>query len=175
MLSNFDNCLNIILKHEGGFVNHPKDPGGMTNLGVTKSVYESWVQHEVDEDTMRGLTAEDVGPIYKYWYWDKVKADELPSGLDLAVFDFAVNAGPGRAAKLLQRAVGATQDGAIGPNTLKAVQQYVSEHGGCDTISWYGELRQEYYESLKHFDTFGRGWTRRVEETTEAARKMAGN
>ena len=96
MANNFDHCLEIILHHEGGYVNHPKDPGGETNLGVTKRVYE---EHGGTKD-MKDLTFEDVAPIYKKSYWDRVKGDELPAGLDLCVFDFGVNAGTGRAVKV---------------------------------------------------------------------------
>ena len=92
MQSNWDKCLQAILHHEGGYVNHPKDPGGETNLGVTKRVYEEWGGTK----DMKQLTFEDVAPIYKKNYWDKVKADDLPSGLDLCVFDFAVNAASSR-------------------------------------------------------------------------------
>ena len=116
MAQNFKHCLEIILHHEGGYVNHPKDPGGMTNLGVTKRVYESWVGKEVNESDMRALTADDVAPIYEKNYWDKVKGNDLPGGLDLCVFDFGVNAGPGRAAKYLQTMIGTVADGGIGPN-----------------------------------------------------------
>jgi lysozyme family protein len=106
MKENFDDALKAILKHEGGFVNHPKDPGGMTNLGVTKKVWEAWVGHAVDEKEMRALTPEVVGPMYKKKYWDAVKADEMPDGLDYLMFDFAVNAGPRRAIKTMQKAYG---------------------------------------------------------------------
>ena len=105
MKENYDHCLEMILHHEGGYVNHPKDPGGETNLGVTKRVYE---EHGGTKD-MKDLTVEDVAPIYKKSYWDRVKGDELPAGLDLCVFDFGVNAGTGRAAKYLQNLVGATE------------------------------------------------------------------
>ena len=88
MDGNYDKCLEMILHHEGGYVNHPKDPGGMTNLGVTRRVYESWLGHAVDEHTMRGLTPEDVGPIYKKNYWDRIKGDDLQEGLNLCVLDF---------------------------------------------------------------------------------------
>ena len=98
-MSNYNECLKIILMHEGGYVNHPKDPGGETNLGVTKRVYEEWGGTK----EMKDLTVEDVEPIYKKNYWDKIKGDDLPDGLDLCVFDFGVNAGPGRAAKFLQK------------------------------------------------------------------------
>mgnify|MGYP000022746492 CR=1 FL=1 len=170
---NYDKALEVILHHEGGYVNHPKDPGGMTNLGVTKRVYEEWVGNEVDEETMRSLTPEMVGPIYKKNYWDKVKGDDLPAGLDLCVFDFGVNAGPGRAAKYLQKMIGTTVDGGIGPNTLRALGNYVEEIGDvAEVIREYQRSRQSYYEQLSTFSTFGRGWTRRVDETTETAIKM---
>lgn len=173
MQGNFDKCLELILHHEGGYVNHPKDPGGMTNLGVTKRVYESWVGKEVNESDMRALTADDVAPIYEKNYWDKVKGNDLPGGLDLCVFDFGVNAGPGRAAKYLQTMIGTVADGGIGPNTLLALGNYVDEVGDvAQVIKDYQEKRQSYYEGLSTFATFGKGWTRRVEETTEEALKI---
>jgi len=168
-MSNFEKCLEIILHHEGGYVNHPKDPGGETNLGVTKRVYEEWGGTK----DMKDLTVEDVAPIYKKNYWDRVKGDELPSGLDLCIFDFAVNAGPGRAAKMIQKMIGVTVDGGIGPNTLRALGLYEEEMGGvAEVIIEYQKQRQAYYESLSTFDTFGRGWTRRVDETTITATEM---
>ena len=173
-MSNFDECLQIILHHEGGYVNHPKDPGGMTNLGVTKRVYEDWVGYAVSEHTMQNLTEEDVAPIYKKNYWDRVKADQLPEGLDLCVFDWAVNSGTGRAAKKLQAMIGTTVDGGIGPNTLRALKMYCDTEGIEAAISDYTKMRQEFYEGLSTFDTFGRGWTRRNEETELEAYKMAG-
>jgi lysozyme family protein len=124
---NFEHCLKMLLHHEGGFVNHPKDPGGMTNLGVTKKVYDAWIGRESTEAEMRALTPADVGPIYKKNYWDKVRGDDLPAGVDWAAFDWAVNSGAGRPAKAIQRIVGATQDGAIGPKTLQAVMDVEPE------------------------------------------------
>ena len=165
---NYQKCLETILHHEGGYVNHPKDPGGETNLGVTKRVYEEWGGTK----DMKDLTVEDVAPIYKKNYWDRVKGDDLPSGLDLCVFDFGVNAGTGRAAKYLQTMIGTVADGGIGPNTLKKVNEYVEKHGLEVTIRDYQNRRQGYYESLSTFETFGRGWTRRVTETTELAISM---
>jgi lysozyme family protein len=168
-MSNFEKCLEIILHHEGGYVNHPKDPGGETNLGVTKRVYEEWGGTK----DMKDLTVEDVAPIYKKNYWDRVKGDDLPNGLDLCIFDFAVNAGPGRAAKMIQKMIGVTVDGGIGPNTLRALGLYEEEVGGvAEVIVEYQKQRQLYYESLSTFDTFGRGWTRRVDETTITATEM---
>ena len=167
MSNKFSEALEVILHHEGGYVNHPKDPGGETNLGVTKRVYEEFG----GEKEMKDLTKEDVEPIYKKNYWDRVKGDDLPEGLDLCIFDFAVNAGPGRAAKFIQRLVNTTVDGGIGPNTLKCINAHVEEYGVNETIEKYQSMRQEYYEGLSTFETFGRGWTRRVDEVTQEATK----
>lgn len=161
----FEDAVQLILKHEGGYVNHPKDPGGMTNLGVTKRVYEGWVGHTVDEAVMRGLEPVDVAPIYKKNYWDKAKCPSLPSGLDLCVFDSAVNSGPRRAAKWLQRVAGATEDGIIGPKTLAAV----ADLDPVDAINNYMDARLEFLKSLLIWPTFGKGWGRRVEETRKRA------
>lgn len=168
MKENFDEALKAILHHEGGFVNHPKDPGGMTNLGVTKRVWEEWVGHEVDEKAMRALTPAIVGPMYKVKYWDKVRGDDLPAGVDYAVFDAAINSGPGRAAKWLQTTVGAVPDGAIGAGTLGKVAAMEP----AAIIEKYQETRLAFMQSLPTWDTFGKGWGRRVTEVKEAALKM---
>ena len=165
MKVNYDKCLETILHHEGGYVNHPKDPGGETNPGVTKKVYQ---EHGGTKD-MKDLLVEDVAPIYKKGYWDKMKCDDIPSGLDLCLFDFGVNAGPGRAAKFLQQMIGTTVDGGIGPNTLAKLEEYIRENGEHESVNKYQEMRQKYYENLSTFATFGRGWTRRVQETTKLA------
>ena len=164
MKDNFDECLKMLLHHEGGYVNHPKDPGGETNLGVTKRVYEKWGGTK----DMKDLTVEDVAPIYKKEYWDRCKCDDLESGVDWAVFDWAVNSGTGRAAKAIQKICGAAQDGAIGPKTLALIGSQNTQY----VIEEFGKIRQDFYESLKTFDTFGRGWTRRNKETTEKALEM---
>ena len=165
---NYVTCLEMILHHEGGYVNHPKDPGGETNLGVTKRVYEDFGGTK----DMKDLVREDVEPIYKKTYWDRMKCDDVPAGLELCLFDFGVNAGTGRSAKYLQRMIGTVADGGIGPNTLRALGNYIEEVGTEGAIKNFQSKRQEYYESLSTFETFGRGWTRRVDETTEAALGM---
>ena len=164
MKDNFDECLKMLLHHEGGYVNHPKDPGGETNLGVTKRVYEKWGGTK----DMKDLTVEDVAPIYKKEYWDRCKCDDLESGVDWAVFDWAVNSGTGRAAKAIQKICGASQDGAIGPKTLALIGTQNTQY----VIEEFGKIRQDFYESLKTFDTFGKGWTRRNKETTAKALEM---
>lgn len=168
MKDNFESALKAMLHHEGGFVNHPADPGGMTNLGVTKRVWEEWVGHAVDEKTMRALTPEMVGPMYKAKYWDKIKGDDLPSGVDYAVFDAAVNSGPGRAAKWLQACVGVEQDGGIGPKTLAAV----AKHDPAVLVEDYAKRRLSFLMDLPHWGTFGKGWGRRVAEVQNTASSM---
>ena len=168
MKANFDAALAAVLHHEGGFVNHPDDPGGMTNLGVTKKVWEEWVGHEVDEKAMRALTPEAVGPMYRKKYWDKIKGDDLPEGVDYAVFDAAVNSGPGRAAKWLQGCVGVEQDGGIGPKTLAAVAAFDPK----DLVEDYAKRRLSFLMDLPHWGTFGKGWSRRVTEVASVAGNM---
>jgi lysozyme family protein len=168
MKDNFDDALKAILHHEGGYVDHPKDPGGRTNLGCTQRVWEEWVGHPVDEKAMRALTPELVAPLYKAKYWDKIKGDELPNGVDYAVFDAAINSGPGRAAKWLQTTVGAVPDGAIGAGTLAKVAAMDAE----DIVEKYQVTRLAFMQSLPTWDTFGKGWGRRVTEVKEAALKM---
>jgi lysozyme family protein len=168
MRTNFDACLAKVLEHEGGYVFHKDDPGGMTNLGVTKKVWEEWVGHEVDEKTMRGLTPEIVGPMYKAKYWDKVKGDDLPSGVDYAVFDAAVNSGSGRAAKWLQGCVGVEQDGGIGPKTLAAV----AAMNPAELVEDYAKRRLSFLMDLPHWGTFGKGWGRRVAAVQTVAATM---
>jgi lysozyme family protein len=172
MQSNFETCLALMLAHEGGFVNHPQDPGGMTNLGVTKRVWEEWVGHDVDEKQMRALTPETVAPLYKRKYWDACRADDLVAGVDYVVFDVAVNSGPGRAVKFLQSCVGATADGGFGPATLAAVKE--AEKDPARLVELYCAKRLEFLQSLKTFETFGKGWSRRVQEVKDKALKMLG-
>jgi lysozyme family protein len=171
MNTNFEKCLEMLLVHEGGFVNHPDDPGGMTNLGVTKKVWEEWVGHDVSEKEMRNLTPTMVAPLYQRKYWNACHADELISGLDYCVFDVAVNSGVGRAIKLLQSSVGATPDGGYGAITAALVQE--AEKDPTRIIELFSAKRLEFLQSLKAFPTFGKGWSRRVAEVKEKALEMA--
>ena len=168
MRDNFAEALQHVLKHEGGFVNHPSDPGGMTNLGCTKKVWEEHCGHSVDEKAMRSLTPDDVAPLYKRKYWDKIQGDELPSGVDYIVFDAAINSGPGRAAKWLQACIGVEPDGGIGPKTLAAVSAFDAKQ----LIEDYSKRRLAFMMDLPTWNTFGKGWTRRVQETEVIGLKM---
>ena len=172
MNANFDACLAKLLVHEGGYVNHPSDPGGMTNLGVTARVWEEWVGHPVDEKQMRALTPALVAPLYRKKYWDACRANDLVPGLDYAVFDVAVNSGVGRAIKLLQSCVGATPDGGYGSITAALVKK-AEQEDPIRLIELYCAKRLEFLESLKTFAVFGKGWSRRVAEVKADALAMA--
>ena len=169
MKENWEDCLSHILKSEGGYVNHPQDPGGETNLGVTRRVWQDWVKREVADGEMRTLTPEMVAPLYKKKYWDAVKGDDLPSGLDLCVFDCAVNAGVSRAAKFLQRSVGAVEDGVLGPKTL----ELVNSKNVTALIADFCAQREMHYKSLPTFSTFGKGWMARLDRVEDESREMA--
>ena len=172
MKENFDTCFELMLSHEGGYVDHPKDPGGRTNLGVTQRVWEEWMGRPVSEKEMRALTPIMVKPLYKRKYWDAVRADDLVAGVDYCVFDVAVNSGPGRAIKFLQGCVGVTVDGGFGPRTLAAVKE--AEKDPARLIELYCAKRLEFLQSLRTFETFGKGWSRRVQEVKDKALKMLG-
>jgi lysozyme family protein len=167
---NWGETFRALLRHEGGFVNHPKDPGGMTNLGVTKRVWEEWTSHPANEADMRGLTPGMVEPLYRERYWRKVRGDELPPGVDLAVFDCAVNSGPGRAAMLLQQAIGVWPDGVIGPKTMAAIKAADAKA----TVDRFCDLRLAFLSGLPTWPTFGKGWERRVEDVRRQAKGMVG-
>jgi lysozyme family protein len=169
MNENWEKSFQMVLKHEGGYVNNPKDPGGMTNLGVTKKVWEEFVGHEVDEAEMRALTPELVKPLYKKNYWDKIKGDDLPSGVDYAVFDAAINSGPGRAAKWLQACVNVYADGVIGDKTKQAVRNKDPK----ELINDYCAYRLAYLKMLQTWQTFRKGWERRVKEVNATALSMS--
>jgi len=169
MNENWDSSFAAVLKHEGGFVNHPKDPGGMTNLGVTRSAWEAYLNRDVTEAEMRALTPETVKPFYKAMYWDKIKGDQLPSGVDYAAYDLAVNSGTGRAAKYLQEIAGVFADGVIGPKSIEAIKVCDPEQ----TVDALCDMRLDFLKRLSTFDTFGKGWSRRVAEVKEKASGMA--
>jgi lysozyme family protein len=168
MRANFESCLAKLLLHEGGFSDHPHDPGGMTNLGVTKRVWENWVGHEVTEQEMRDLTPEKVSPLYRDLYWNRAKGDNLPTGVDYCVFDAAVNSGVSRAVRWLQTAVLTEPDGSLGPATLGAVAAKLPK----TLIQEYSDQRLAFLHRLGTWETFGRGWERRVKEVEHTALSM---
>lgn len=168
MNNNWKQAFDLMLKSEGGYVHHPSDPGGRTNLGVTQATWENWIGRGSDEAEMRGLTPEKVEPMYKKKYWDAVRGDELPVGLDYLMFDFAVNAGAGRAIKTLQTAVGITPDGGFGPMTMATVQAVDPN----ELIERFSQAKENFYRSLTTFATFGKGWLNRVADVKVKASAM---
>ena len=173
MRNNFDHCLAAVLKHEGGYVDNPKDPGGATNLGCTKKVWEEWVGREATKDDIRALKVTDVAPLYKQKYWDLIKGDDLPSGADYVMFDCAINSGTGRSAKIAQKLCGATPDGAIGPASLAAIVGFCDRDGARHFIEEYSDARLRFLQALPTFEHFGKGWSRRVSEVNIAALDLA--
>ena len=168
MISNFPASLALVLQSEGGFSNHPADPGQMTNLGVTRNVWKEWVKRDVDEAEMRSLTPELVTPLYKARYWDSCKCDDLPRGVDYCVFDSAVNMGSSRAAKLLQTALGVTADGSIGRATIAAA----TAADPVELLEAFSLGKEAFYQSLPTFGVFGKGWLNRVAHVQDAAEQM---
>jgi lysozyme family protein len=151
--SNFQRALSRVLKHEGGYVDHPKDPGGATNKGVTIATFRRYVKPKGTKADLRAITAEQVATVYYKHYWAVVHGPELPAGVDYAVFDLAVNSGPSRAARFLQRVVGATEDGRIGPATLAAVRKA----DPTEVIATLCDARLAWLKTLKTWPTFGKG------------------
>lgn len=150
--NNFKTCLPIILKHEGGYVDHPRDPGGATNLGVTIGTLKAWRGRPVTKAEVRALTVADVAPIYERNYWDATHCDSRAAGEDLCVFDAAVNSGPGRAMTW------ARQTGPLGPSAF---------------VNKYCDLRMGFLRRLRHWDAFGKGWSRRVADIRARGLRMA--
>lgn len=160
--SNFRQSLSLVLAHEGGFVNHPKDPGGPTNKGITQRVYDAYCDYmHLTRKSVAKIKDSEISDIYNKQYWRTIKADSLPCGLDYAVFDFGVNSGIARAAKYLQKLVGVDPDGVIGLESLAAVEAKAAENEEL-LIAQYCANRLTFLRSLPTFDTFGLGWTRRV-------------
>jgi len=168
MESNFQRSLSLVLKWEGGFVNHPKDPGGATNKGITLATFRRYIDKTGTVDDLKRITDAQVAKVYREQYWDAVKGDDLPSGVDYAVFDFAVNSGPSRAAKYLQAAVGVTQDGKIGPVTIAAAKRM----NAVDLVAAICAKRMAFLKGLSTWPTFGKGWTNRVNDVVREAAKM---
>jgi lysozyme family protein len=164
----FDRCLEFVLIEEGGFSNHPRDPGGATNLGITKATYEAWIGTVTSTERIASLRVSDVRPIYRTNYWNPVRADDLPPGINLIVFDAAVNSGPRRAARWLQRCVHAEVDGAIGPKTISITRA----NDPATVIRQYQQERLFFLQSLDTWKTFGKGWEKRVRRMQDNALKM---
>lgn len=164
-------CLRETLKWEGGWSNHPKDPGGATMRGVIQRVYNGWRdQNGLPRRSVRLIEEHELQAIYRKNYWDMIRGSELPPGIDLAVLDFCVNSGPGQAVKSLQRVMGLARDGHLGAATMAAIHR----HDPAQLVTKYMAERERFLRSLRTFPTFGRGWISRVNGVRSAAAVMAG-
>ena len=153
----FEQAVALVLKHEGGYVNDPRDPGGETRFGISKRAYP-------DVDILR-LTEDEAKAIYRRDYWNTLRPDEIPEALAICVFDAAVNMGRDKAIRLLQRACGVAQDGVMGGNTIAAANRLV------DPVVRFSAERVIAYTGIRGFDTFGKGWLRRTFTTALEASK----
>lgn len=157
----------LVFKHEGGYVDHPQDPGSATKYGITLATLSSFRGRQVTKADVKALTPSQAQEIYEARYWKAVRGDDLPVGVDYAVLDFGINSGPARAIKFLQSVLDVTSDGVIGPETLAAVRR-------ADPVTLINDLcnvRLTFLKSLKTWATFGKGWSARVASVrTEACR-----
>lgn len=175
MTDRFPVLLPEILRHEGGYVDHPKDPGGATNLGVTIGTLSNWLGRRATKAEVKALTPAKVAPIYRALYWDRAQAGAMWPGLDLCAFDAAVNSGVSRGVRWVQKAVGAEQDGRPGPKTLAAVAEAGrTVDGRVQAVQAACAARMGFLRGLGHWKTFGRGWSRRVAEIEARGVKDAG-
>ncbi len=170
MKKSFKSALRHVLIHEGGWADHPRDPGGATMKGVTLRTYRRHFGANKSKSDLRNISDKELQKIYRSGYWKKCHCDDLPGGVDYAVFDAAVNSGPGRSAKWLQAAVGAKQDGAIGPKTLAKINKQPPIEMTNDVC----DLRLMFLRKLSTWDVFGKGWNKRVEGVRTTAIVMAG-
>jgi len=166
---NFEKSFQLVLLEEGGYVNDPRDPGGRTNMGVTQRAWEAFLNRDVTESEMRKLTPDAIRSFYKVQYWDKIKGDQLPAGIDYAAFDFAVNSGVSRAIKTLQQIAGVLVDGSLGPKSMEAIKACNPEQ----TVDALCNMRLDFLKRLATFDTFGKGWKIRVAKVKDKASGMA--
>ena len=169
MHTNLEHSLDLIIGSEGLYSNHPDDPGGPTMRGVTLATLAAWRNYPVTVEELKALGIPETRQIFQKQYSDKIDFDALPTGLDHAMLDAAVNSGPSRAVKLLQVLVGTEPDGVIGARTLAALADGMTTDA---LILAYSKARLRFMESLTIWGTFGNGWTKRVDWVTASAQAM---
>jgi len=165
MRKNFERALDVTLVYEGGYSNDPRDPGGPTNMGVTQKTLAAWRGEPVSAADVKALTLDEARKIYKAQYWDRVRADRLPTGVDFAVFDYAVNSGPARAIKALQTVVGVRADGVIGEVTMAAVRTWEPDY----IVKQFQAQRLAFLQRLGTWRYYKNGWTKRVDHVRKTA------
>ncbi len=167
--SRFETAVEQVLRHEGGFVQHPRDPGGATRFGITRETLARARGRPTSAADVRRLSRREAVAIYRRLFWNAVRADELPPGLDLAVFDLAVNSGPARAVRMLQEILGVPADGIVGPVTLEAARAADVP----ETIRRLTKARLGFLGRLAAWPVFGIGWRRRVLSVEREALRLA--
>jgi len=175
---NFDRCIALLLKEEGGYADHPSDPGGATKYGITQRTLATYRRTDVSKADVKALTEAEAIAIYRKNYWNAIRGDELPEGIDHCVFDYAVNSGPARAAKALQWAIGFKEeavDGHIGAQTLAETDLVVDGRNGKKLISAICAGRLAFVKSLSTWGTFGKGWAARIKRVESESIKMLSN
>ena len=166
----FARALPRVLAHEGGKVDDPADPGGRTNQGVTQAVYAAYrARLGASAKDVWDMRPEERDQIYRDQYWSAMRGDDLPAGLDYAVFDGAVNSGVSRSAKWLQQALDVPADGHIGSVTIAAAQAADT----VEVIDRICDIRMAFLKRLKHWPRFGRGWTERVSGVRTIGKALA--
>lgn len=161
--SRFSVCLPLTLAYEGGWSNHPLDPGKATMRGVTQAVYDDWCSmHGLAKQSVGHISDSELTQIYQWRYWDAARCGSLPVGVDYALFDFAVNSGVRRAVQLLQRVLDIKDDGAMGPMTAAAVAGFCRQYGSATLSDALCNARMTFLRGLPTFSVFGKGWKARV-------------
>lgn len=169
MKSNFEKALELTLLFEGKWSDHPEDPGGKTMKGVTQRVYDKFrAQKGIGPQSFKFINDYELRDIYKVQYWDQIAGYMLPSGVDVAVFDYAVNSGPTRATRALQSICAVRLDGSMGLATITAARQLDPE----EVVEKLCDERLAFMRKLATWKVFGRGWTRRVTAVRVAAAKL---
>lgn len=172
MRQNYDRALRRSLTWEGGWSNHPRDPGGATMRGVTQRVYDAFRRQQGRATrTVRQIEHDELQLIYRELYAEKVRFDELPHGVDAVMLDAAIHSGPAQAAKWLQRALGIVVDGNVGPATVAAAAAAGDARALVRAIM---ERRRAFLRALGTFSTFGKGWLRRLADIEAFALSLAG-
>ncbi len=169
----FKVSLKYVLNHEGGYVNDPHDPGGATNRGITIHTLKRWRKRDVTPADVKALSLRETAQIYEAHYWDTLRLDDVPNGVDYPLFSCGVLAGIGTAAKIMQRIVGTEADGRIGKNTMAAFNAYLGRVGRAAFIKQFCADWLAYLEGRKGWARYGRGWRRRVRGVRDVALVMA--
>lgn len=165
----FDEALRRLLMSEGGYSNHPSDPGGPTNFGITIGDYRKYIKPAATASDVRAMKIEEAKDIYRAKYWGAMRCDTLPAGLDYCLFDYAVNSGTGRVPKVLQRLLGVAVSGRMDDATVSATNAREPRA----LISAVCDERLRFLKGLKTWPVFGAGWSRRVGEVRAAGLAMA--